>query len=93
MGSCENGNMFEHLLKSVEEKDNNKNMPCRMFYRNTFADLVNDAIFALKKKQSKEPENTQLFTCEGSIKFVAQFLMENLPEGEQRGPGNSGDSD
>jgi len=82
MGSCETGHMFEQLLKSVEEKDHNKNMPVRMFYRNTFADLVNDAIFALKKKQSKETENRQLFTCEGSIKFVAQYLLENLPEGE-----------
>lgn len=42
--------MFEQLLKSCEEKDRNKNMPVRMFYRNTFADSVNMAIFALKKK-------------------------------------------
>jgi len=53
-----------------------------MFYRNTFADLVNDAIFALKKKQSKETENRELMTCEGSIKFVSQFLLDNLPAGE-----------
>jgi len=63
--------MFEQLLKSVEDKDHNKNMPVRMFYRNTFADSVNDAIFALKKKQSKEKENREIFTCEGSVKFVA----------------------
>lgn len=54
MKSCDNQHMFENLLKSVEEKDHNKNMPVRMFYRNTFGNLVNDAIFALKKKQSKE---------------------------------------
>jgi len=76
--------MFEQLLKSVEDKDHNKNMPVRMFYRNTFANLVNDAIFALKKKQSKEPKNEELLTCNGSIKFVSQFLMDNLPEGEAK---------
>lgn len=82
MESCETGHMFEQLLNSCEEKDHNKNMPVRMFYRNTFADLVNDAIFALKKKQSKETENRELMTCEGSIKFVSQFLLDNLPAGE-----------
>lgn len=50
MQSCDNAHMFENLLKSVEDKDHNKNMPVRMFYRNTFGNLVNDAIFALKKK-------------------------------------------
>ena len=84
MESCEVGHMFEQLLKSVEDKDHNKNMPVRMFYRNTFANLVNDAIFALKKKQSKEPKNEELLTCNGSIKFVSQFLMDNLPEGEAK---------
>ena len=74
--------MFEQLIKCCEEKDHNKNMPVRMFYRNTFGNLVNDAIFALKKKQSKEPQNVEIFTCEGSIKFVAQFLLDNLPDGE-----------
>ena len=63
-----------------------------MFYRNTFGNLINDAIFALKKKQSKEAENRELFTCEGSIKFVAQFLLDNLPDGEQRAIGDGSDN-
>ena len=75
--------MFDNMLKASEEKDKNKNMPVRMFYRNTFGNLVNDALFELKKKQRKEPDNGAIFTTEGSVKFVADFCMSNLPEGER----------
>jgi hypothetical protein len=74
--------MFEHILKNIEAKEKNEKMPVRMFFRHTFGNLVNDAIFSLKKKQSKELDNTELFKCEGSIRFVAQYLLDNLPEGE-----------
>ena len=84
MESCDQQQMFENLLKKVESKDNNQKMPVRMFFRHTFGNLVNDAIFALKKKQSKELDNTDLFKSEGSIRFVSQYLLDNLPEGEAK---------
>ena len=59
-------------------------MPIRMFYRNTFNNLINTAIFELKKKQNNDQNNADLFTKEGSIKFVASYLMDNLPDGERR---------
>ena len=46
-------------------------MPVRKFYKNTFGDLLNRAIFALTKKQGQTPEDMELFTTEGMIKFVA----------------------
>lgn len=55
----------------------------RKFFNNTFGTILNDALFALKKKQSKEPENTEIFTKKGSIKFVAFYIMENLPQNER----------
>ena len=55
-----------------------------MFYRNTFNNQINTAIFQLKKIQGKNPDNTEIFTKEGSIKFVATYLMDNLPDGERR---------
>ena len=58
-------------------------MPVRKFFNNTFGTILNDAIFALKKKQSKEPENEEIFTKRGSIKYVAMFLLENLPQHER----------
>jgi hypothetical protein len=68
-------------------------MPVRKFFNNTFGTILNDALFALRKKQSKEPEKKDLFTKQGSVKFIAMFLLENLPQNE-REPDlyNSGDS-
>jgi len=51
MESCETESMFAHMLENAEEKDKNQNMPVRMFYRNTFQDIINMAIFKLLKKQ------------------------------------------
>ena len=56
-------------------------MPVRKFFNNTFGSLINDAIFALKKKQAKSKQNA-ILTTQGSIKFVAQFLQDHLPENE-----------
>lgn len=92
MESCETESMFSHMLENAEEKDKNQHMPVRMFYRNTFKDLINTATFALKGKQRKEPNNQEIFTKEGSIKFVAFYLMENLPDGERKAAMDS-DSD
>ena len=57
-------------------------MPVRKFYNNTFSTLLNKAMFALKKSQSKNPENMELFTCEGMIKYVAFQLLDSPPDGE-----------
>jgi hypothetical protein len=34
-------------------------MPVRKFFNNTFGTILNDAIFACKKKIKKEPENPE----------------------------------
>lgn len=95
MKSCDNGEMFEKLMDNVQEKDNKgvKGMPVRMFYRNTFNNLINSAIFELKKKQGNQQDNVDIFTKEGSIKFVASYLMDNLPDGERRALDSVSDSD
>jgi hypothetical protein len=71
--------MFENILSLIENKETHRKMPVRKFFNNTFGTILNDAIFALKKKQSKEPDNEEIFTKKGSVKFVALYLMENLP--------------
>lgn len=75
--------MFEGMLKLLENKSSQKKMPVRKFFNNTFGTILNDAIFALKKRQSKEPEKEELFTQKGSIKFVALYLLDNLPQNER----------
>jgi hypothetical protein len=75
---CEPESMFEGMLKHLEKKETKK-MPVRKFFNNTFGTILNDALFALKKKQMKEPENLEIFTKKGSTKFVSLYLLENLP--------------
>ncbi len=85
---CEPDALFENMLELLEEKDSQKKMPVRKFFNNTFGTILNDALFALKKKQSKTSENAaevggagaqDIFTKKGSIKFVAMYILENLP--------------
>tara|TARA_B110000285_G_C14910050_1_gene507478 strand:+ start:119 stop:859 length:741 start_codon:yes stop_codon:yes gene_type:complete len=82
--SCSNENMFNNLLELIENKDDHEKMPVRKFFNNTFGTLLNDAIFALMKKQEKSKSNT-VFTMQGSIKFVAQYLQDHMPESEAAG--------
>lgn len=80
---CEPQSMFEEMLTLIESKSTLKKMPVRKFFNNTFGTILNDALFALKKKQSKEPDNLEIFTKKGSIKFVGLYLFENLPQNER----------
>ena len=49
--SCSNDHMFKNLLKLIEDPNDHEKMPVRKFFNNTFGTLLNDAIFALMKKQ------------------------------------------
>ena len=51
--SCTNDHLFNDLLEMIENKEDHEKMPVRKFFNNTFGSLLNDAIFALMKKQSK----------------------------------------
>jgi hypothetical protein len=42
--------MFDSMLELIEKKEMNKKMPVRKFFNNTFGTIINNAIFALKKK-------------------------------------------
>lgn len=77
--------LFENMLELLEDKDGLKKMPVRKFFKNTFGDLLNDAIFEMKKKQRKTlpADSQEIFTVEGMIKFVSEYLKENLPEQER----------
>ena len=71
------------MIKLLDNKSSQKKMPVRKFFNNTFGTILNDALFALKKKQSKELDNLEIFTKKGSIKFVALYLLDNLPQNER----------
>ena len=85
--SCDPTHMFENMMKLVEDKERHHKMPVRKFFNNTFATMLSQAFFLLKKKQSKYPNHREYFTCEGQIKFVAFHLLDNLPDGEVQAEG------
>ena len=93
--SCDPTQMFEDLLKLLENKDDDKDekekkqkknaiskMPVRKFFNNTFDTLLNQAFFKLKIDQEKHQDRNEFFTTEGQIKLIAFHLLDNLPEGE-----------
>ena len=91
--NCEPQAIFESMLKHAEDKDKNMKMPVRKFFNNTFGKLLNDAIFALQKQQSKQTEMSDLFAHEGMVKFVAFHMLDNLPEAEMVQPDEQVGSD
>ena len=72
------------MLEYLEKKDKNQKIPVRKFYNNTFGQILNDAIFALQKRQKKSEgeEKAQLQYHQGQIKFVADYILSNLQAGE-----------
>jgi len=84
MRSCDEEETFKTMLKYLEEKGKNAKMPVRNFYDNTFGQILNDAIFALKRRQTKSTgeEHIELQHHQGQIKFVADFILNKLPAGE-----------
>lgn len=72
------------MLKYIEDTDKNVKMPVRKFFNNTFGQLLNDAIFALQKTKSKATgeQAVELQRHQGQIKFVANYLKEKMPKGE-----------
>ena len=81
--SCDPTQMFDNLSELIENNEEQAaEMPVRKFYNNTFSTLLNRAIFALTKKQSQHPEDRELFTTQGMIKFVAFQLLDAPPDGE-----------
>lgn len=94
MRSCDTDAMFEQMHDYLENKSKNEKMPVRKFFNNSFGQILNDAIFALKKKQLKSTgeEASKLQHAEAQIKFVAMYILKKLPEGELHGQGDLGDA-
>ena len=84
MRSCNQDSTFKQMQDYLDSKSKNAKMPVRNFYYNTFCQILNDAIFALKRRQTKSTgeEHIELQHHQGQIKFVADFILNKLPAGE-----------
>ena len=83
--SFEHDPIFGFLNKlsiSMKEKKGPSKVAIQKYFKNTFGDLLNDAMYELTRKQEKFPDKDEFFTVEDSCSFVGEFLLENLPEHE-----------
>ncbi len=72
---------------SFSELDGVETMPVRQHLANSFGPLLKDALFELKKRQSRKRKE-EYETITGGICFVADYLLERLPENEKYGLAN-----
>lgn len=74
--------LVKKVVKNLENKKKHHKIAVQKYFKNTFGDLLNDAMYELTRKQEKFPDNDEFFTVEGSCSFVGEFLLEHLPEHE-----------
>jgi len=77
--------LVKEVVKNLEQKKNPQKIAIRKYFKNTFGDLLNDAMYELTRKQEKFPDQEEFFSVQGSASFVAHFLLSNLPEHEVEG--------
>ena len=68
----------------VEKAELNCWMPVRQHYDNTFGRLLSDAVYELQRKRTKFPDSHQYFKVNASVKFIATYLLQNLPHNEPK---------
>ena len=74
--------LLKQVVRNIEHKKKPSMISIKKYFKNTFGDLLNDAMYELMRKQEKFPDNEEFFTVEGSCEFVGEFLLNNLPEHE-----------
>lgn len=75
--------MVDKLIKNFESKKKPEKVTIKKYFRNTFGDRLNDAMYELSRKQIKFPDNPEFFTVEGCCEFVGEYLLGHLPEHEE----------
>jgi len=54
-------------------------LPVRAHIKNTFGSLLNDALFDLQRTRWIKSDKADLQTVEGSVKYLSEYLLKNLP--------------
>jgi hypothetical protein len=70
-------NFSEKLDLIQEKKEQNSIISIRSYLNRTIGELLNRALYELEIQRERNQNNEELFTAKGSIKFVAQFLIDN----------------
>jgi len=67
----------------MESDEGKKHFPVRAYVQNTFGSLLNDALYQLERTRGKHPELEELKTVKGSVKYIGEYLIKNLPANEK----------
>ncbi len=62
---------------SLQNSNKNSIVSVRSYLNKIMGEVLNNALYELEIRRERDPNNDELFTAQGSIKFVAQFLLEN----------------
>lgn len=70
-------NIIETLDREEGKKKKNSIVSVRSYLDRAIGELLNQALYDLDIQRETYPEKKDLFTAKGSIKFVAQYLLDN----------------
>jgi hypothetical protein len=57
-------------------KEKNSIVSIRSYLNRTIGELLNKALYELDIQRERHPEDLELRTAKGSIKFIAKYLIE-----------------
>lgn len=68
--------IYSENLNNIEDKKiKNSIISVRSYLNRTIGELLNNALYELEIKRERNPENEELFTANGSIRFISDFLQ------------------
>ena len=83
MNTCDRSCKLFTLIAFSEKVDReggkeNKNsiISVRSYLERAIGELLNQALYDLEVQRERFPEKEELFTAKGSIRYVAQYLMD-----------------
>mmetsp|Transcript_34397 Transcript_34397/g.35700 ORF Transcript_34397/g.35700 Transcript_34397/m.35700 type:complete len:422 (+) Transcript_34397:3-1268(+) len=68
--------IIENLNLPEFNKDKNSIVSIRSYLNRTIGELLNKALYELDIQRERHPEDIELRTAKGSIKFIAKYLIE-----------------
>ena len=56
---------------------NSKKKSVRSYLDRVIGESLNQALYDLEVQRERRPDKTELFTANGSIKFISQYLLDH----------------
>ena len=70
-------NILEKIDREEGKKDQNKIVSVRSYLDRVIGESLNQALYDLEVQRERAPDKKELFTADGSIRFIAQYLLDH----------------